>query len=128
MVRGELLLNGPLWYIRDNGGGVAQHVSRDPALSGWALVGSGAKHQEHVLLIGGQDLHHLPLTYIYFILFQSHIVLSHQHGGDITAAAAAFTLWTNRHTHRLETPYTFNTIPVVNNTVGLNGSISTFTY
>lgn len=91
-----VLLNGSLWGIGGAGWSVAQHVAGDPALSGWALICSGTEHQEHILLVWGQDLHHLTLTHINLILFQSHIVLRHEHCGNVTAAAA-FTLWTSTH-------------------------------
>lgn len=74
-----------------------QHKSGDPALGSGALLGSRSEYQEHVLLVAGQDLDDLTLYNTDLILFHSHVVLGHQHGGYATAAAT-FTLH-----HREET-------------------------
>ncbi len=93
----ELLLDGSLGAIRDDGRGVSQHESGDPALGSGTLLGRRPEHQEHVLLVAGQDLDHLALNDADLILLHCHVVLGHQHGGYATAAAT-FTL-----RHRKET-------------------------
>lgn len=87
----EVVLDGSLGAVGDNGRGVSQHKSGDPALGGGALLGGCPEHQEHVLLVAGQNLDHFSLADADLILFHSHVVLGHQHGG-YTTAAAAFTL------------------------------------
>ncbi|KAF3833684.1 hypothetical protein F7725_024888 [Dissostichus mawsoni] len=59
--------------------GVSQHEAGDPALGGGALLRGRPEHQEHVLLVAGQDLDHLALTDADLILLHSHVVLGHQH-------------------------------------------------
>lgn len=90
-VTSQLLLDRSLWAIRDDGRGVSQHKSGDPALGGGALLGRRPEHQEHVLLVAGQDLDHLALNDADLILLHCHVVLGHQHSGYATAAAT-FTL------------------------------------
>ena len=87
----ELLLDGSFGAIGDDGRGVSEHKSGDPALGGGALLRSCPEHQEHVLLVAGQDLDHLALNDADLILLHSQVVLGHQHGGYATAAAT-FTL------------------------------------
>lgn len=85
------LLDGALRAVRDDGRGVTQHESGDPALGRGALLRGCPEHQEHVLLIAGQDLDHLALSDADLVLLHRHVVLGHQHGGYATAAAT-FTL------------------------------------
>lgn len=92
-----LLLDGSLWAVRGDGRGVSQHKSGDPALGGGALLSGRPEHQEHVLLVAGQDLDHLALNDTDLILLHCHVVLGHQHGGYATAAAT-FTLQHGKET------------------------------
>lgn len=94
----ELLLHGALGAVGGDGRGVSQHEPGDPALGGGALLRGRPEHQEHVLLVAGQDLDHLALADADLILLHGHVVLGHQHGGYATAAAA-FTLRHKGHQH-----------------------------
>lgn len=85
------LLDGAVGTVWDHGRGVTQHEPGDPALGRRALLGGRPEHQEHVLLIAGQDLDHFTLSHADLVLLHRHVVLGHQHGGYATAAAT-FTL------------------------------------
>lgn len=79
-----------------------QDAAWDPTLSRWGVVTGWLVHQAHVLLVDGEDLHHLPLAHTNLILLQCIVIFDHSHGGSSVAASQVILLGDRvkrRHTH-----------------------------
>ena len=57
-------------------------MSRDPALSGRRGVVGGAVHEEHVVGVGGEDLHHLGAAHRDLVLLDRPVVAEDPPLGD----------------------------------------------
>ena len=66
---------GGVSMLRGGGACEVENVPGNPTLHGGGLVIGGAVHQEHVVLICGQDLHDLPFCDADFVLFQGSVIL-----------------------------------------------------